>query len=99
MNKVSQMKVTKALKLKNKLAGEVSNLKQMLKIQNSRPTKQPFDYSSREVWQKLCDTIERLVQVKTALAVANVEVYEKMMDSHRLCSSRDAETIVKLQPA
>ena len=44
MNKVSQMKVTKALKLKNKLAGEVSNLKQMLKIQNSRPTKQPFDY-------------------------------------------------------
>jgi hypothetical protein len=72
------MKLTKALKLKNKLAGEVTYLKQLLRTQNSRPSKQQFDYDIHEVLRKLREATDRLVQVKTAVAAANVEVYEKV---------------------
>lgn len=36
------MKIAKALKLKNQLAGEVGQLKELLAKQNSRSTKQKF---------------------------------------------------------
>ena len=72
------MKLAKALKLKNKLAGEIIYLKQVLKTQNTRPLKQQFDYDNHEVMRKLRYTMERLVEVKTAIAVANVEIYEKI---------------------
>ena len=37
------MKIAKALKQKNQLAGEVTKLKELLTQQNSRNTKQQFD--------------------------------------------------------
>ena len=40
------MKIAKALKLKNQLAGGVAQLKELLAKQNSRSTKQKFDYDS-----------------------------------------------------
>ena len=44
------MKLAKALKLKNQLAGEVAQLKELLAKQNSRSTKQKFDYDSDSQW-------------------------------------------------
>ena len=41
------MKLTKALKLKNQLAGEVTELKDRLGKQNSRVATVPFDYDAR----------------------------------------------------
>ena len=38
------MKIAKALKLKNQLAGEVAQLKDLLTKQNSRSNKQKFDF-------------------------------------------------------
>ena len=43
------MKIAKALKLKNQLAGEVGQFKDLLAKQNSRSTKQKFDYDNREI--------------------------------------------------
>jgi hypothetical protein len=72
------MKVAKALKLKNQLAGEVAQLKELLSKQNSRPSKQKFDYDNHEVLARLRAKLNELVTVKTALAAANTEIYEKI---------------------
>ena len=40
------MKLAKALKLRNQLAGEVAELKRLLATQNVRSTKQKFDYDA-----------------------------------------------------
>lgn len=70
------MKLTKALKLKNELAGEVAELKQRLSKQNCRPATVPFDYAAGEVLDELRAKIDQLVDVKAAIAVANAEHYD-----------------------
>ncbi|MBI3853791.1 MAG: hypothetical protein HY298_26435 [Verrucomicrobia bacterium] len=72
------MKIAKALKLKNQLAGEVAQLKDLLAKQNVRSTKQKFDYDSREVLARLRAKLDELINVKAAIAAANVEVYQKI---------------------
>ena len=72
------MKIAKALKLKNKIAGEVAKLKELLAQQNSRAAKQKFDYDNREVLANLRAKIGELVSVKAAIAAANAEVYGKI---------------------
>ena len=47
------IKIAKALKLKNQLAGEVAELKQILASQNVRSTRQKFDYNNQEVLARL----------------------------------------------
>jgi len=72
------MKIAKALKLKNKLAGDVAKLKELFAQQNSRAAKQKFDYDNREVFASLRAKIAELVRVKAAVAAANAEVYDKI---------------------
>lgn len=72
------MKLAKALKLKNQLAGEVAQLKDLLAKQNVRSTKQKFDYQNRELLMQLRTKIEELVKVKAALGAANADVYDKI---------------------
>ena len=72
------MKLTKALKLKNQLAGDVAQLKELLAKQNSRSTKQKFDYDNHEVLTRLRTKLDELVKVKSAIATANAEIYDKV---------------------
>jgi len=72
------MKLTKALKLKNQLAGEVTELKDRLGKQNSHAAKVPFDYDSREILATLREKIDHLITVKSAIAAANVEQYPRI---------------------
>ena len=72
------MKLAKALKLKNQLAGEVAQLKELLAKQNVRSSKQKFDYDNREVLARLRAKLDELVRVKAGLAVANAEIYAKI---------------------
>ena len=72
------MKIAKALKLKNQLAGDLAQLKELLSKQNSRSTKQKFDYDNREVLTRLRAKLAELVKVKAALAAANAEIYDKI---------------------
>jgi hypothetical protein len=73
-----KMKIAKALKLKNKLAGEVAQLKDLLSKQNVRSTKQKFDYDNSKVLADLRAKVDELVKVKTALGAANAEAYDKI---------------------
>jgi hypothetical protein len=72
------MKIAKALKLKNQLAGEVAQLKELLTKQNSRSAKQKFDYENREVLTRLRAKLAELVKVKAVVAAANAEIYKKI---------------------
>jgi hypothetical protein len=72
------MKLTKALKLKNELAGEVTVLKNRLGQQNSHAAKVPFDYDAAEVLAALRAKINELVAVKSAIAVANAAQYARI---------------------
>ncbi len=72
------MKLTKALKLKNQLAGEVTELKDRLGKQNSRPATVPFDYEAREVLTALREKVDYLITVKSAIAAANVAQYPRI---------------------
>lgn len=72
------MKIAKALKLKNQLAGDVAQLKDLLAKQNSRSTKQKFDYDNREILTRLRAKLDELVKVKAAVAAANAEIYDKV---------------------
>jgi len=72
------MKIAKALKLKNQIAGDVARLKELLAKQNVRSTKQPFDYNNEEVLASLRGKIDELVKTKAAIAAANAEVYDKI---------------------
>ena len=86
------MKLTKALKLKNQVAGEVSDLKDRLTKQNSRPSTQPFDYDAQEVLGALRAKIEHLVSVKSAIAAANVAQYPRIF---RLAELKGLVAILK----
>lgn len=72
------MKLAKALKLKNQVAGEVGRLKDLLTKQNVRSTKQPFDYNNADVLVSLRGKIDELVKIKAAIAAANSEIYGKI---------------------
>src|SRR6266540_2072271 len=74
----TSMKIAKALKLKNQLAGYVAQLKELLVKQNVRSTKQKFDYENREVLTRLRAKLDELIKVKAAVAVANAEIYDKI---------------------
>jgi hypothetical protein len=72
------MKLAKALKRKNQLAGEVAALKDLLAKQNVRSTKQKYDYDNRKVLADLEAKVDELVRVKTGIAQTNLEVYEQI---------------------
>jgi hypothetical protein len=72
------MRIAKALKLKNQLAGEMARLKELLAVQNVRSSKQKFDYDNREVLDRLRAKLNELVSVKAAVAAANAEIYDKI---------------------
>lgn len=72
------MKLAKALKQKNLLAGEIAQLKATLAEQNSRSARQPFDYDTRNVLAQLRGKTEELVTLKARLAAANVDTYPQI---------------------
>lgn len=69
------MKLTKALKHKNQLAGDLAELKERLAKQNSRASTVPFDYDANEVLAAIREKVDGLVAVKSAIAAANVTIY------------------------
>ncbi len=86
------MKITKALKLKNKLAGDVAELKARLTSQNSRASTVPFDYDANDVLSALRVKVDELVTIKSAIATANVAIYPRIF---RLAELKGLVTSIK----
>jgi hypothetical protein len=76
---MGQYRLAKALKLKNKLAGELAEL--MIKIQRNNiytVGKEP-DYNAEVLFQQYKDTQARLVKIKVAIQAANQAVEDKIL--------------------
>ncbi|MDP1586883.1 MAG: hypothetical protein Q8M07_04040 [Prosthecobacter sp.] len=86
------MKLTKALKLKNQVAGDVTTLKDRLAKQNSRAAAVPFDYDNRQVLIELRAKVDELVKVKAAIAAANAAQYARIF---RLAELKGIVTLLK----
>jgi hypothetical protein len=72
------MKLSQALQAKKKLAGDIAELKVRLLTQNSRPSKQPFDYDTHAVLEELRKKITELADLKAKIAAANVPIYQRI---------------------
>lgn len=86
------MKLAKALKSKNQLAGELTKLKELIAAQNVRTTKQKFDYDNRELLAQVKLKIDEIVKLKAAIAIANGEIYAQIF---RLAELKGVLTIFK----
>lgn len=74
---MAQVRIRKALQVKNRLAGEVAQLGKLIQANNShRDGQAKFDVS--DLVTKRNAAVQKLIAVKTALAVANVSIYEKL---------------------
>ena len=68
------MKIAKALKLKNRLAGEISRLKGIVQAKNVREATQKEVYDVKRIATvDLINVIDDLVLVKTVIAMSNAE--------------------------
>ena len=86
------MKLTKALKHKNQLAGELTDLKDRLAKQNCRPSTVPFDYDNNDVLTTIRQKMDELIVVKSAIAAANVAIYPLVF---RLAELKGLVTAIK----
>jgi hypothetical protein len=74
---MAQVRIRKALQIKNRITGEIANLSKLIQANNSHQ-----DGASRFDVAKLiverAAAVNKLIAVKTALATANVAIYEKI---------------------
>jgi hypothetical protein len=83
---MAQVRIRKALQVKNRLTGEIANLNKLIMVNNSHQAgTSKFDVMKLLVERK--NTVEKLISVKTALALANVAIYEKLA---RMSEAKDS---------
>jgi len=73
------MKLAKALKEKNRIAGEINRLKTLISRENSRDVKSSSTVDVSSLWIDLLNTTEKLIKVKTEIFKANVGIYDKIV--------------------
>ena len=80
------MKLTKALKEKNRLVGEIKRLKDLIQRENSRNVKSTSKVDCKQLWTDLDNAIDNLVKIKTAIFKANAGIYQKIVTMGELKS-------------
>ena len=74
-----KMKLAKALKEKNRLAGDICRIKSLIQRENSRNIASTSKTDRAKLWEELAKTMTSLIAVKTAIFKANVGIYEKIV--------------------
>lgn len=72
------MNLSQALKQKNRLAGELVRLQNILQRENSRRSDNPSKVDRREIWGKITEISDQLGELKAKIAAANVPIYSKI---------------------
>lgn len=70
------MKLAQALKQKNRLVGEINKLRLLIARENSRRNDNTSTVSVLDAYKMLNSKRDELIKLKTAIAKANVGVYE-----------------------
>jgi hypothetical protein len=73
------MKLAKALKEKNRLAGEITRLKGLISRENSRNVKASSTVDVGALLTELQKVTDSLITLKTAIFKANAGIYEKIV--------------------
>jgi hypothetical protein len=73
------MKLAKALKEKNRLAGEIARLKTLIQRENSRNTKSTSKIDVGQLWIELDAATEKLIALKTEIFKANAGIYDRIV--------------------
>ncbi len=74
------MKITKALKVKNRLAGEVANLQEILKRENSRRNDNPSKVNPETVFKDLAAKRAELFGLKAKINAASSKITDKLAE-------------------
>jgi len=69
------MKLSQALKLKNRLAGELSRLQNILFRENSRRSDNPSKVNQADIWIQIQKISDELGELKAKIAAANIGIY------------------------
>ena len=72
------MKISKALKVKNRLAGEVAALKDIFKRENSRRNDNPSKVSPEEVLNSLTAKRKELIVLKGKISIASAGIAQSL---------------------
>lgn len=74
---MTSVRIRKALQIKNRIAGEIAQLQKLIQTNNSH---QEFacKFDINKLLLDRATAVKKLIAVKTALAVANVAIYEKI---------------------
>jgi DNA repair ATPase RecN len=72
------MKLSQALKLKNRLAGDLSRQQQIAQRENSRRNDNQSSIDLVQVWAKIEDLTTQLSEIKTKIAKANIGIYAEI---------------------
>lgn len=81
------MKITKALKLKNRLAGEISGLQGVISRENSRRDDNPSKVDVSSEFEKLNSKRKELIDLKGRIARATAPIAPKLAELSELKSS------------
>jgi hypothetical protein len=69
------MKLSQALKLKNRLAGELVRFNQVLQRENTRRSDNPSKVNAEEIYNKIIEISTKLGELKAKIATTNVPIY------------------------
>lgn len=74
--------LAKALKIKNRLVGELASLQAVARQHNSLPTESRGEKSVRldKVWEDIQNTSNRIVELKSKIAVATAQIAPFLVD-------------------
>ena len=72
------MKLSRALKLRKKLAGEIAHLQQLISVENVSQDENESKFVVENLWVELHYKQTKLVSVKTAIAVGNAGIWESI---------------------
>jgi len=73
-----KVSLSKALKIKNRLVGEIIRLSEIMRRENSRRNDNVSTVVCSDVFQSILNTYDSLVRCKTEIAKANIDIYEKI---------------------
>lgn len=80
------MNIAQALKKKNRLAGEIRRQEDIMRRENSRREDTTSTVDRESVITKILDLKKDLVDIKTKIAKANVNIYQKIEEMVELKS-------------
>jgi hypothetical protein len=70
--------IAKALNVKNRIVGDKNRVLSLISANSSRLVTTKSNYEVKELWAQYEGLVDKLVLVKSAIAKANVNIYEKI---------------------